>query len=181
MPHTGIQPLLFSEYLVDDYESVLNKFSNAGMNIVFTGHFHSQDTSSAECENGTFYDVETGSLVTYPCPERFVTLNGNTVSYTTKNVDSVAGVNLNERDDFVSYAQKFLTDGMVDTYKAFMPVILISQGYATVDTASLMTEQILAMDISNGYTVENLLTSAFESHYKGDEKMSSEIKAVVSS
>ncbi len=76
VPHTGIQPDLFSEYLVDDYENVMNKFSAAGMNIVFTGHFHSQDTASKEAEGGRFYDVETGSLVTYPCPKRFVTLDG---------------------------------------------------------------------------------------------------------
>jgi 3',5'-cyclic AMP phosphodiesterase CpdA len=83
--HTAVQPVLFPEYLLEDYETVAARLADAGMGLVFTGHFHSQDVASFTTSSGsTLCDMETGSLVTYPCPIRYVTLDGSTVTYRAK-------------------------------------------------------------------------------------------------
>ena len=44
----------------------------AGVRVVFTGHFHIQDVAKDynETRTDSIYDVSTGSTVTYPCPFR---------------------------------------------------------------------------------------------------------------
>ena len=180
VPHTEIQPTLFAEYLLNDYESVRKTLSNAGLNIAFTGHFHSQDAASAKETNATFYDIETGSLVTYPCPVRNVTLDKNKIAISTKTLDTVEGIDLKDYSSFSEYAKKFLTDGMYDTYTSFMPYILIQQGMASNNEEALaMTKQFLAMELVSGYTLENLLTGAFVAHYCGDEKMDAQTQQIL--
>ncbi len=72
--HYSMQPLLFAEYLVDDWTRVSRMFADAGMRMVFTGHYHAQDVVKRVVKPGRIpsfiFDVETGSLVTYPVPYR---------------------------------------------------------------------------------------------------------------
>ena len=45
------------------------------MDYIFTGHMHANDIAAVTTEAGnTLYDIETGSVVTYPSPARSVTL-----------------------------------------------------------------------------------------------------------
>lgn len=49
--------------------------TDAGMDYIFTGHMHANDIAAVTTEAGnTLYDIETGSVVTYPSPARSVTL-----------------------------------------------------------------------------------------------------------
>ena len=62
-------------YLVNDYERLSQVYADAGMQYIFTGHMHANDIATVTTEAGnTLYDIETGSVVTYPSPMRFVTL-----------------------------------------------------------------------------------------------------------
>lgn len=66
VPHFGYEPVVFGEYLVDDYEAVARAYAEAGIAAVFTGHMHANDIAAATYGDATIYDIETGSLVTYP-------------------------------------------------------------------------------------------------------------------
>lgn len=63
----------YPEYIIKDHALTSRLLAAGGVPIVFTGHFHAQDTALQTFDDGSFlYDVETGSLVTYPCPYRLV-------------------------------------------------------------------------------------------------------------
>lgn len=122
--HTAIEPTMFSEYLVKDYETVAAKLADAGMNLVFTGHFHSQDAAMMTTKNGSvLYDVETGSLVTSPCPIRYVALNGDSFSYTATHVTKVAGY-----ENFPEHAADFLKNAMAGLVDNMLPNALRALG-----------------------------------------------------
>lgn len=72
IPHFGMEPELLPMYLVNDYERLSTVFADAGMQYVFTGHMHANDIAVMTTKKGsTLYDIETGSVVTYPSPARF--------------------------------------------------------------------------------------------------------------
>ena len=74
VPHFGYEPVIFGEYLVDDYETVAKAYADAGISAVFTGHMHANDIAAATYGENTIYDIETGSLVTYPSRMRMGSL-----------------------------------------------------------------------------------------------------------
>lgn len=69
----------YSAYVIDEHREVAAAFARGGLKVVFSGHFHSQDiaTMALPGEDAFVYDVETGSLATYPCPYRLVTIDEN--------------------------------------------------------------------------------------------------------
>ena len=85
VPHFSAQPVVLPEYLVDDYPAVGRMLRDCGADVVFTGHFHSQDIA----RDSTVTDVETGSLVSYPHPYRVIEVSGDKMSVTTHNLRSI--------------------------------------------------------------------------------------------
>ncbi|MCP3955476.1 MAG: metallophosphoesterase [Desulfobacterales bacterium] len=69
----------YSDYMVADFERAGNMLSRFGVDLVFTGHWHAQDITSKTFDNPrrVIYDIETGSLVTAPCPYRRVAIDAN--------------------------------------------------------------------------------------------------------
>ncbi len=85
IPHFGMEPDILPMYLVNDYERLAQVYADAGMQYVFTGHMHANDIAEMTTEAGnTLYDIETGSVVTYPSPARCVTLTRTTENGTVK-------------------------------------------------------------------------------------------------
>ncbi|SHO56246.1 metallophosphoesterase family protein [Vibrio quintilis] len=155
VPHFGSQPDFFSEYLVDDYENVGKQLATSGLNLVFTGHFHAQDIVSADYnEDGSLmmYDVETGSVVTSPCPFRLIDLDtaSGTMSITSTDIDSIDSM-----EDFATYKESFIYTGMMNLYKVMLPETLEKMGVT-------LGEEELA-------TLETLAAALHVAHYKGDE------------
>lgn len=68
--HFGYEDEIFGEYLVNknlSYTAVAEAYADAGISAVFTGHMHANDIAAHTSAAGnTVYDIETGSLVTYP-------------------------------------------------------------------------------------------------------------------
>ncbi len=97
--HMPYQATFFPNYLVEDWKKLAAEFADAGMPVVFTGHFHANDISSLTSANGnTIYDVETGSLSQYPLPYRLIEIDGNTLTIDSHFIQSVEGVpNLQEK------------------------------------------------------------------------------------
>jgi len=76
-PHITGADLFISTYTVDNYETVRNKLINAGVNVILTGHFHTSDIAKDWNDDASkaIYDINTGSLISYPCDYRMLELS----------------------------------------------------------------------------------------------------------
>ena len=122
VPHFDVEPTILPMYLVNGYERIAQEYADAGMSVVFTGHMHAVDIAAMTTKAGnTFYDIETGSALTYPCPIRFVdlrrsTVGGETSTYMSVSTKTHAGpINYTDPatgtahviDDLTEYAREF--------------------------------------------------------------------------
>lgn len=157
MEHHGIlehytgQSQAFADYVIDDWQNLSQSFAEAGLGLMFTGHYHSSDITEKtwEASGATLYDVETGSLVTSPCPYRIVTLHGgNAAQIETRHIEEIpydtGGV------AFPVYARNFLYQGLLG----------IAQ-YTLKVQYGLPDAQVTAL--------APLVADAFAAHYTGDE------------
>ena len=108
IPHfTGAET--FSESVsVVDYARVRNTLADAGIQVIFTGHFHTTDIAkdyNADCSK-SIIDVNTGSLISYPCHYRVVTLDQqlSALNITTQSVAEIV-----PGDGFADIAKARLT------------------------------------------------------------------------
>ena len=150
MEHYPSQEKNYGAWIVDDYEQVAKLFANYNARLVFTGHFHAQDiTEKKYDDNGKYvFDIETGSLVTYPCPIRVVTIGKDQVA--TSRDELVTSIK-SHPTDFPAYAKQYLLEGMTEY------IARIVQGYK-VDRPEA---QKIASQIVLGYMA----------HTAGDEQL----------
>lgn len=156
MMHHGIvehytgQATAFPEYVVSDYAALGKTFTDNGLNVMFTGHYHANDIASSNFAAATLYDVETGSTVTAPSPYRVVdySIANKRLAISSKTVSATAS----HPADFVSYAKKYLIDGMTQL------------------TQSQLT-QAYGLDTVTAASLAPLVANAFAAHYAGDEKL----------
>ncbi|MDR1439187.1 MAG: metallophosphoesterase, partial [Clostridiales bacterium] len=74
VPHFDLEPQYFSSYLIDNYAYDSRVLADGGFGYFLTGHMHANDIAQVTTRSGnTLYDIETGSLVTYPSPTRLIT------------------------------------------------------------------------------------------------------------
>lgn len=76
-PHIQNLNLFIHTYMVGDYKTVRNSLIEAGVNVILTGHFHSSDIAKDwnNDPSKSIYDINTGSLISYPCDYRMLTLS----------------------------------------------------------------------------------------------------------
>jgi 2',3'-cyclic-nucleotide 2'-phosphodiesterase (5'-nucleotidase family)/3',5'-cyclic AMP phosphodiesterase CpdA len=153
MEHYAGQKTLFPEYVLDNYKTIDQLFAGYGMKVVFTGHYHAQDVAEASLSQGTLFDIETGSTVTYPCPYRVLDLSNNGVltvnSYKVTNIDyDLGGL------DFQTHAYNYLTNGL-QTLSIAMLTAPVPYGYG--------------LDAGTAGFLAPAMVEAFASHYQGDE------------
>jgi 3',5'-cyclic AMP phosphodiesterase CpdA len=149
MEHYVGQEKNYGEYIVDNYEEVAKLFANYNVRMVFTGHYHAQDITEKKYDNGKFiFDIETGSLVTYPCPIRVVALNKDQIaSISEERVTSIKS----HPTDFPAYARQYLLDGI-----------------AGIATQTLMGYKV---DRPEAEKIAKEIALGFAAHYGGDEQL----------
>lgn len=90
LPYSPVMHLIGDAKLTD-WEMRANQFADAGLDLIFTGHMHSQAVTEYTTENGnTITDVQTGCFVGCPCSYRKVILRDNIAdvkSYTINDFD----------------------------------------------------------------------------------------------
>ena len=91
-PHIEGANMFVNSYTVNNYATVRNALIAAGVNVILTGHFHTSDIAYDwnESQTNGIYDINTGSLISYPCDYRMLTLSSN------KSTLSVATASLTE-------------------------------------------------------------------------------------
>ncbi len=110
--HFDFQGIVSAPYLLDDFKKVQQDFMDAGIQVVFTGHFHANDIAKTHDTNGNYlYDVETGSPVTYPCPYRIIEYsNDNQLTISTKRIEKI-DYDL-KGEDFQTYARRIIEESI---------------------------------------------------------------------
>ncbi len=145
--HMPYQATFFPDHILENRESAAGILAAAGLKIVFTGHFHSNDiTQFAGSAGNILYDVETGSLSQYPFPYRLMTLDTASLSIDTHFIDSVPG-----------------TAGLQEKYRKITESI-IRRGIRS----RLQQTGIPFADDAREALVE-LLTNMYVLHLRGDE------------
>ncbi len=107
--HFKGQNRFFNEQVVDNHHRVSRLLARHGVRVVFTGHCHASDIALKEWNDGSFlYDVETGSLVTYPCPVRKISLTADSMLIETWLIRSIPS----REDDLQEYAKSNATEAV---------------------------------------------------------------------
>ncbi len=169
--HFTHQGLFAAPYMVDNFRDVQEKFIDYGIHVLFTGHFHSSDISMVEGPDGNcFYEVETGSIVTYPSPYRIVEVAGDSLSVETKYIEEIDYPLLGEAD-FQTYARQTIEHGFREMFAGFIndyhPALAgylprWAKSFITIPDAAVLTEMVMK-DLSDP-AIEMMLA-----HYSGNE------------
>jgi len=150
MEHYIGQQKNYDEYIVDDYQEVSQLLAIYNARLVFTGHYHAQDVTVRHLPetNKFVFDIETGSLVTYPCPYRLVNIdtsqNVTIRSYLVESTNS-------HPTDFQEYAREYTMNGI----KSIAAHII--QGYK--------------VEPAEADKLAGQVAEAFVAHYTGDETL----------
>jgi hypothetical protein len=169
-PHFLAEPQIFPDYLVDNWWSVSAQLASAGLKVIFTGHYHSQDASSWTLDAvGTpqpisLCDVQTSSILAYPCAYRVAELdNAGQLLVQSRRVTQIAA-NLNGLT-FQQYAEAFeraLLPYQVIVQLAYLFGITVEQAHALIPAWVV------------GGVVDGLIAN-----YAGDEAPSPETQALL--
>jgi 3',5'-cyclic AMP phosphodiesterase CpdA len=91
VPHFEHMESWLDAYLLEGHRAVARLLAGCGARLVFTGHGHAQDVVRGSTANGPIWDVETGSLISWPNPWRMVEIRSDgTVRITSRRVTSLA-------------------------------------------------------------------------------------------
>ena len=157
MMHHGVvehfpgQARYYGEYLVNDRANVAALYAAYGVRAVFTGHFHAQDvTMTRTGSGGVLYDIETGSLASFPDPVRSVEITGSQV--------------MEIRSSFITELPSFAAEGR--SFEDFARESLL----AGVSGIVVRTMKGLGVGDAEASTIAPQIARAFVAHYAGDEK-----------
>lgn len=161
MEHYVGQEKNYGEYIVDDAPEVARMLAAYNVRLVFTGHYHAQDITVTKWnDTGKFvFDMETGSLVTYPCPYRVINISAD--QQASVKSDFVTSIKSHPQD-FPAYGQKYLLDGIA--------------GIATETLAGTYK-----VDRTEAQKISKEIAVAFGAHYAGDEKLAAGQQPVIES
>ena len=154
MQHHGIvehwngQSRIHSNFIVKDYEALGKFIASYGVRVAFTGHYHAQNIALGDFKNyGYIYDIETGSLLTAPCPIRYCTLHDNKMTIKSQYLVE----KLYPDTDFAKNAQEFTR------------YTVIKEAYDTL-------RRYFVSEKDSKYIAE-YLGDAFLAHYSGYENI----------
>lgn len=117
LEHFRGQKRYFSRYVVNDHKRVARLLAELGVKVVLTGHFHANDITLKKWTDDTFlFDVETGSLVTYPCPLRRIEIAGDSMHIETLTIASIPSVG----ENFSGYARHAAEKGVSSHVEQFL-------------------------------------------------------------
>lgn len=85
--HFTFQSKFFPEYVADNANEIVNLLADHGVELIFTGHFHAIDITATTSDKGNkIYDIETGSLCSYPFSLRKLIFDGDKAQITTSTL-----------------------------------------------------------------------------------------------
>ena len=147
--HFPAMETVFPEYLIDGWISFSQYLMNNGVKIVFTGHHNANDFAVGYDGIDQIFDIQTGSLVTWPSPYRIVHYNMHSkVAIIDTRVIEDIDYDLMGMD-FQTYAQYFFASGMTNLVIGYL--------------------QLLDVPLEQAVQLEPLVTPTLMAYYHGDE------------
>jgi len=149
LEHFTMQKTVFSAYVIEKYDSISAEWAYHGLKVVFTGHSHAQDAVEKSFGKDKITDIQTGSLVTFPCPYRIAVLNSN--QQLILSGKRVSKINYPTGSlTFQEYAYQFLASGTPSIIKK----MLMSPPYSLNDSmaswlAPAVSETLIAHSEGN--------------------------------
>ena len=102
LDHMPIQGLLSKDFIIRDHISTAEKFANAGIKMVVSGHEHCSDANTYTSSKGNqITDFATTALTMYPLQYRIFEMSDEAISYEVATIDEIDTENL--KDDVVGY------------------------------------------------------------------------------
>ncbi len=90
LDHLPMQRILSRNFIIRNHLITANKFANAGIKLVFTGHEHCSDAAVYTSTLGNkIYDFATTSLTMYPAEYRMFSVTDEEISYEAKAIESI--------------------------------------------------------------------------------------------
>jgi Calcineurin-like phosphoesterase len=156
MMHHGVvehfpgQAKYHGEYLVNGRRDVASMFAAYGVRAVFTGHFHAQDVTLARIgSGGGLYDIETGSLASFPNPVR--------------SVEITESQRMEIRSSFITELPSFAAEGR--SFEDFARESL----KGNITKIAVKTMRGLGVTETEAATIAPQIAEAYIAHYAGDE------------
>lgn len=147
--YTGQKSL---EPLISSSKDMAIALMNAGIRLIFTGHYHANDIVDFTNEGKTLTEIETGSLVTPLSPYRILTLDDNFINIDTRRVTDI-DMELPGEMNFVEYCDQLITSRL----NSFFVYVLKNMFKIPEE------EAIIASPVC---------TDALKAYFAGDEKIS---------
>jgi hypothetical protein len=147
--HWNGQRKLHPDYLIQDFANFGDFLASWNVRFIFSGHYHAQDITRGEY-NGKhlpkfIYDIETGSLVTAPCPVRYIEIKDGAMNIRTETIVD----KLYPGTDFAPNAAAFVKKTVM------------------LEAASVLRKfKVSEKDIA---IITDAVGDAFNAHYSGDE------------
>lgn len=166
MMHHGIvehfmgESAIFPDYLVDNWGANADELMQAGLKVIFTGHFHANDATQRTTGNLSLVDIETGSPVIYDSPFRIVNLVNNKLYINTEHIERISYPGLNGIS-FHEYEKAFSLKGFEFQAK----YMLMNPPYNVPEDIAIQIAPVFA----NGMLA----------HFGGDEIISAETAAQI--
>lgn len=126
LDHLPMQRLLSHDFIIRNHTLTAERWANAGIKLVFSGHEHCSDATTYTSTTGnTISDFATTSLTMYPLQYRYMEMSEDTLTYEAKTVDKIDTDALLEmipeytpdqidamNNGLNEYAKKFLKNGV---------------------------------------------------------------------
>jgi hypothetical protein len=151
MMHHGIveswkgKAKLHPDYLIAGYEEFGKFLAYWNVKFAFTGHYHAQDVTRGGFGEKFLYDIGTGSLITAPCPIRFVDIKNNFMDIRSESIVD----KLHPGTDFAENARAFVKK--------------------TVKNEAIKTLRKYKTSVKDAEYIGDHVGEAFDAHYAGDE------------
>lgn len=90
LDHLPVQRVLSHDFIIRNHITTANKWADAGIKLVFSGHEHCSDATTHTSPSGnTISDFATTSLTMYPLQYRYIQMSDDVIYYSTKTVDKI--------------------------------------------------------------------------------------------
>ena len=168
MPHYYYQNNIFELSIPTDYPDIREKFMQAGIKVVLSGHSHTSDiTRYIDASGRELYDICTGSPISYPCDYRILTFDDtfSKLSVTTKSLTALSGY-----PDFPSYAKERLKESVKNwTQKWLAEKIGVEYDDDEEFGSNNLMINVISQALSNSFTI----------HAEGNEPQNPESEEAV--
>ncbi len=126
LDHMPMQKILSADFIIKNATATAEKWANAGIKVVFTGHEHCSDATTYTSTKGNLItDFATTSLTMYPLQYRHITMLDDEIRYRAEtieeiDVDSVVAATAGYTDeqialmkaDINAFAKEYLKSGV---------------------------------------------------------------------